>query len=58
MREHLSVVAVPFDDRDELGRLEKRVLSALDPPLNLQGMPTTSMRKRLKVLRGVVTKGS
>lgn len=56
MREHLKVIAVPFDDRDELGRLEKRVLTALDPPLNLQGMSSTPLRQRLKVLRGVVTK--
>lgn len=56
MRDHLKVVAVPFDDRDELGRLEKRVLTALDPPLNLQGMSSTPLRQRLKVLRGVVTK--
>lgn len=58
MREHLQIVAVPFDDRDELGRLEKRVLSALDPPLNLQGMSSTPLRKRLKVLRGVVTRNT
>ena len=45
-----------FDDRDELGLLEKRVLAALDPPLNLQGMTSTPLRRRLKYLRGVVTK--
>jgi len=56
MRAHLRVIAVPFDDRDELGRLEKRVLAALDPPLNLQGMTSTPLRHRLKYLRGVVTK--
>ena len=57
MQEHLKVVAVPFDDRDELGRLEKRVLTALDPPLNLQGMSSNPLRKRLKILRAVVTHG-
>ena len=56
MRAHLRVIAVPFDDRDELGLLEKRVLAALDPPLNLQGMTSTPLRRRLKYLRGVVTK--
>ena len=57
MQEHLKVIAVPFDDRDELGRLEKRVLTALDPPLNLQGMSSNPLRKRLKILRAVVTHG-
>lgn len=55
MRQHLRLVLVPFDDRDELGRLEKRVLNALNPPLNLQGMSLTPIRQRLKVLRGIVT---
>jgi len=57
MRAHLRVVLVPFDDRDELGRLEKRVLAALDPPLNLQGMASTPLRTRLRELRAVVAKG-
>jgi hypothetical protein len=56
MLNHLRVVVVPSEDRDELGRLETRVLKMLDPPLNLQGMALTPVRKRLKVLRGVVTK--
>ncbi len=56
MRVHLRVVAVPFDDRDELGVLEKRVLATLDPPLNLQGMTSTPLRQQLQYLRGVVTK--
>jgi hypothetical protein len=56
MRDHLRVVVVPSEDRDELGRLETRVLKMLDPPLNLQGMTLTPVRKRLKALRGVVTK--
>jgi hypothetical protein len=51
MRVHLRVVTVAFDDRDELGRLEKRVLVALDPPLNLQGMAPTPVRRRVKDLR-------
>ena len=56
MRAHLRVVVVPSDDRDELGRLETRVLKTLDPPLNLQGMASTPVRKRLRALRGVITK--
>lgn len=55
MHDHLKVVAVAFDDRDELGRLEARVLKRLDPPLNLQGMRATIVRQRLKELRRIVT---
>lgn len=55
MRAHLRVVTISFDDRDELGRLEKRVLTALDPPLNLQGMPSSSVRRRLRELRRRLT---
>jgi hypothetical protein len=58
MLQHLRVVTVSFDDRDELGRLETRVLKTLDPPLNLKGMPTTPLRQRLKALRGIVTKNA
>lgn len=58
MRAHLRLIAVPFDDRDELGLLEKRVLAALDPPLNLQEMTSTPLRQRLKYLRGLVTKNT
>lgn len=55
MRQHLRVVVVPSQDRDTLGRLEKDVLADLDPPLNLQGMPSTPLRLRLKELRRVLT---
>lgn len=55
MRAHLRVVTVGFDDRDELGRLEKRVLVELDPPLNLQSMAPTPVRLRLKELRRGLT---
>ena len=55
MRAHLRVVTVWFDDRDELGRLEKRVLTALDPPLNLQGMAPSPVRRRLRELRRGLT---
>ncbi|MEX0745353.1 MAG: DUF6884 domain-containing protein [Phycisphaeraceae bacterium] len=55
MRVHLRVVTVSFEDRDELGRLEKRVLTSLDPPLNLLGMDTTPVRRRLRELRRGLT---
>ena len=55
MRAHLRVITISFDDRDELGRLEKRVLAALDPPLNLQGMAPTPVRRCLRDLRRGLT---
>ena len=55
MRAHLRVATVAFDDRDDLGRLEKRILAALDPPLNLQGMTSTPVRRRLRELRRGLT---
>ena len=54
MHEHLRVLAIPFDDADTLGRLETDVLRSLDPPLNLQGMPQTPLRKQLSALRSRV----
>ena len=51
MHDHLKVIAVPFEDADTLGKLEGDVLSRLDPPLNLQGMTPTAIRRRLKELR-------
>lgn len=51
MHDHLRVVAVPFEDADTLGHLESAVLERLDPPLNLQGMPSSSVRQTLKELR-------
>lgn len=55
MYAHLRLIAVPYDDRDRLGRLERDVLAHLDPPLNLQGMATTPVRARLKELRREIT---
>jgi hypothetical protein len=54
MRRHLRIIAIPFDDRDALGRLERDVLDKLDPPLNLQGMGLTPIRRRLKELRRAI----
>ncbi len=51
MKAHLRVLAAPYEDADTLGRLETQVLRLLDPPLNLQGMPPTPLRRRLTELR-------
>jgi hypothetical protein len=51
MHAHLRVVALPFPDADELGRMEAHVLRALDPPLNLKDVPPSPLRARLKELR-------
>ncbi|AEV71520.1 hypothetical protein MycrhN_0890 [Mycolicibacterium rhodesiae NBB3] len=55
MHSHLRLVTIPFDDRDSLGRLERDVLAELDPPLNLQHMNPTAIRRRLKQLRRAIT---
>lgn len=51
MYEHLEIVAIPFEDRDVLGHLEREVLERLDPPLNLQSVRPTLLRRRLRELR-------
>jgi hypothetical protein len=51
MRQHLEVAVYPFPDRDVLASLENEVLAVLDPPLNLEGMPASPIRARLRVLR-------
>jgi hypothetical protein len=51
MYEHLTVVAVPCDDADTLGKLEERVLRTIDPPFNLKGMLRTPVRSRITHLR-------
>jgi hypothetical protein len=51
MINHLSVAVYRFSNRDALSDLEIRLLAALDPPLNLEGMPSTATRVRLAVLR-------
>jgi uncharacterized protein DUF6884/GIY-YIG catalytic domain-containing protein len=51
MLEHLTVIAIPYEDGNTLGRLETDLLAALDPPLNLQGMSPTSLRHRISALR-------
>ena len=54
MNNHLRIVAIPFDDSDALGRLERGVLERLDPPLNLQSMRPTPLRHRLTELRRAI----
>lgn len=53
MLEHLSVIVVPYEDPDTLGHMESSVLARIDPPLNLQGMTTTPLRRELSRLRSV-----
>lgn len=56
VNDHMRVVVAPYDDRDTLGRMEKEVLAVLDPPLNLQGMRQTELRRRLRDLRSAATR--
>jgi hypothetical protein len=51
MLSHLSVAVHAHADRDTLEDLEQRVLSWLDPPLNLSHMTPTQARRRLTELR-------
>lgn len=54
MRQHLTVAVVPFADADALGDLERRVLTALNPPLNLDGMVPTPVRAVLSRRRAAL----
>jgi len=51
MRAHMSVVTVACGDRSKLRTLEKQVLDLLEPPLNLEGMKVTEVRRQLSALR-------
>jgi hypothetical protein len=44
---HFRVTVVPFADRGRLAAIESQVLAALDPPLNIEGMPATRLRLAL-----------
>ncbi len=57
IKKHLKVAIVAYRDRDSLGRIEAGVLDILDPPLNLEGRPTTSPRRRLTSFRRRITSG-
>lgn len=54
IKEHLSVLVVPVDDRLMVNELEGLALRRYDPPLNLQGMPPTAGRRRLSALRATL----
>ena len=51
MERHLSVIALPIDDRASILRHEKAVLKSIDPPLNLKDVERTEVRVRLGELR-------
>lgn len=51
MRQHLEVAVYAVSERDSLANLEHEVLVTLDPPLNLDGMPPTLLRARVRALR-------
>lgn len=55
IKDHLRVAIVAYDDRDTLGRVEDAILDALDPPLNIEGRPSTPARLLLAQLRKVIT---
>lgn len=57
MKEHLSVRIFPLTDRAGIRQIERQVLLALDPPINLMGMPKTPARARLSKLRAEVMRG-
>lgn len=54
MSQHLRLNVHPTPDRDGLGDLEHAVLTRLDPPLNLDGMSSTSVRASLSQLRAKI----
>jgi len=54
MRDHLEVAVLPFTDRDPLSDLEHRVLTELNPPLNLDGMTPTLLRLALSRRRAAL----
>lgn len=57
IRSHLSVIPYPFPDRDALDGLETLVIHHLDPPLNIDKMPSSNLRSRLREARSKVARG-
>ncbi len=57
MRLHLSIAVFAVDSGDGLSRLEKDVVKVLQPPLNIEHMPPSPLRTRLRELRAVVLGG-
>lgn len=55
IRQNLRVAILSFQDRDELKLVEDAVLDVLDPPLNLEGRPSTEPRRKLSELRRLIT---
>lgn len=51
MHAHLRLIAVPVADADTLGDVESTVLTALNPPLNLDKVTRDERRRRLSELR-------
>jgi len=57
MREHLSIAVHGVDSSEHLASLEERAVKALQPPLNVEHMPPSPLRRRLQELRSVVLHG-
>ena len=51
MSDHLRVVPWPNADARALFSVERSLLSMIDPPLNLDEVPSTPLRKELTRLR-------
>lgn len=51
MHDHLRLIPVAVADADTLGEVETAVLTALDPPLNLDKVGKSPLRSRLSELR-------
>lgn len=51
MRDHPAVSIHAYADRNRLADLEHRVLRVLDPPLNLEGCPSTFVRRAVSAHR-------
>lgn len=49
--DHLQIATYPSAEADALADLERCVLADLDPPLNIDGMPSSPVRNRLSELR-------
>jgi hypothetical protein len=54
MHEHLRVAVLPLLPDDVIAA-EQRLLELTDPPLNLQGVPVTPLRRTLSGLRSAVS---
>jgi len=54
---YLSVAVHGVDSGEHLAELEKGVVEALPPPLNIEHMPPNELRRRLRGLRAIVLHG-